>query len=82
MNNETHRMTYTFGDAPKSLINARLPRQYEMALNQTDMVNLLDTLLVACGQIDVTDRARLDELSDWAAGMRGSILETLGIEEI
>lgn len=73
---------YTFGDAPVDLIEERLPTKYDMSLNRTDMLNLLDTLLVACGQIDVTREDRLEELSDWAASMRGSILTTLDIEEI
>ena len=78
----TYCGAFTFGDAPAELIEERLPHKYAMELNRADMLNLLDVLLVACGQIDVTREERLEELSDWAAGMRSSILTTLDIEEI
>lgn len=81
-NDLTYCGAFTFGDAPPELIEERLPHKYAMELNRTDMVALLDIMLMACGQIDVTRDERLEELSDWAAGFRSSVLTTLGIEEI
>lgn len=60
--------TYTYGLTPIQVIKDHLPHKYKMELNRSDMVHLLDVLK--------------NDSRDWAMGMRLSILETIGIEEI
>jgi hypothetical protein len=64
--------TYTYGRAPESVIRQLLPHKYPMELNKSDMLNLLHILK------EVPE----DSYIEWAIGMRQSILETIGIEEV
>lgn len=67
--------TFTFGETPHEIIEDALPFKYDMKLNRSDMMVLLDALYRAWSD---AEGYRAEEFST----MRTDILSTIGIEEI
>ena len=67
--------TYTYGRTPNQVIRGLLPHKYSMELNKSDMMMLLKILNFISINFPKA-------IGNWAMGMRTSILETIGIEEI
>ncbi len=67
--------TYTAGLTPNSVIQASLPHKYSMELNRNDMMMLLKVLNFVAQHFP-------KKIGNWGRGMRSSILETIGIEEV
>lgn len=67
--------TYTYGLIPNLVIKNALPHKYSMELNKLDMMRLLKVLKYVSLNFP-------NPIASWAWGMRSSILETIGIEEV
>lgn len=67
--------TYTYGRTPNKVIRQSLPHKYSMELNRSDMMMLLKILNFVSMNFPKA-------IGSWAWGMRSSILETIGIEEV
>lgn len=75
--------THTIGFTPRSEIEASLPHKYHMEVNREDMLTILAALLEHSeGRDDVEDDDDIKESRENAHGLRGSILSTIGIEEV
>lgn len=68
-------VTFTYGMTPNGTIKNMLPHKYSMELNKSDMMKLLKVLKFASVVLKGAP-------ANWAMGMRTSILETIGIEEL
>lgn len=67
--------TYTYGRTPNEIIRTSLPHKYPMELNRNDMMKLLKIL-------NWSSMVLKGAPARWSSGMRVSILETIGIEEV
>jgi hypothetical protein len=67
--------TFTYGQTPNAVIREALPHKYPMELNRSDMMMILKVLNWA-------SQVLRGKPANWAMGMRSSILETIGIEEV
>jgi len=75
--------TYTIGFTPTSEIEASLPHKYHMEVNRKDMLTILAALLEysKCGSVSSKSYDDDDQKMN-ALSLRGSILTTIGIEEV
>jgi hypothetical protein len=67
--------TFTYGRTPNMVIKNALPQKYSMELNRMDMMRILKVLTFVSLNFP-------NPIGSWAMGMRTSILETIGIEEV
>jgi hypothetical protein len=67
--------TYTYGRTPNEVIRELLPHKYSMELNKSDMMQLLKVL-------NWSSQVLKGAPANWSQGMRSSILQTIGIEEV
>lgn len=68
--------TYTINTTPEEVIEQQLPSKYQMKLNKSDMMNLLEVLRIT------SENATREDMCEWATEMRVDILSTINIEEV